>query len=72
MKTYPQILEAVSPKSEIVSRIKIEKVKTMEDAKQFLSETIEDFNNYDLTKDECLNKLDQYTNKIIKLAEPKK
>ena len=69
MNTTPKIVEALSTKSDIISRIKIGKVKTMDEAKQFLVETIEDFNKYELTKDECLNKLDQYSNKIIKISK---
>ncbi len=55
------------PKTKGPSRISIEKVENMEDANQFLEETVEDFNTYELTKPQFLRKMNQYTEKVIEI-----
>lgn len=67
------IAEPVSSKSnrEETPKIKIIDCKKISEAKEFLVDTIEDFNKYELTLKECLQKLDQYTAKIIEISTKK-
>jgi len=47
--------------------MKLEHIKTMGDAQHFVQETINDFDAGDITKEETMEKLGQYTKKIMSL-----